>query len=198
MLCYSPNRSEASLSHCSQIQQIYVFTRTIHTRAITMLPLWTFSAMFVAVVAPVCMLLLQALWAWLGAIVFPLSRWRSYLPRQRSTTEQACASEPSGDHQLPPATPAQVAALIQSRRSIFPKSMTGAPVSRDSILAMLQAANWAPTHGRTEPWRFVVLGRAGMEAMQLLTEDIFRSQLAGHPEMLHVRSCCCADFTPTR
>jgi len=25
---------------------------------------------------------------------------------------------------------------------------------------MLEAANWAPTHGKTEPWRFVVLDRA--------------------------------------
>lgn len=83
-------------------------------------------------------------------------------------------------------TPEQLVLLIRSRRSIFPKHMTGETVPQDSITAMLEAANWAPTHGRTEPWRFVVLGKAGMEVMQLLTEDILRCQLAGRPEVLQV------------
>lgn len=30
----------------------------------------------------------------------------------------------------------------------------------DVIEEMLEAANWAPTHGKTEPWRFVVLRSA--------------------------------------
>ena len=34
---------------------------------------------------------------------------------------------------------------------------------------MLEAANWAPTHGKTEPWRFVVLGRQAQEEMIDLT-----------------------------
>lgn len=57
-------------------------------------------------------------------------------------------------------TPAQLAQLIKSRRSIYPKHMTGDRVSTPHINAMLEAANWAPTHGHTEPWRFVVLGRS--------------------------------------
>ena len=34
---------------------------------------------------------------------------------------------------------------------------------------LLEAANWAPTHGRTEPWKFVVLGRAKQEELLDLT-----------------------------
>ena len=30
-------------------------------------------------------------------------------------------------------------------------------MSSELLRAMLEAANWAPTHGITEPWRFVVL-----------------------------------------
>ena len=30
---------------------------------------------------------------------------------------------------------------------------------------MLDAANWAPTHGKTEPWRFVVMGREASKEM---------------------------------
>ncbi len=36
---------------------------------------------------------------------------------------------------------------------------------RSIVEAMLEAANWAPTHGKTEPWRFVVLGRAAQEEL---------------------------------
>lgn len=36
---------------------------------------------------------------------------------------------------------------------------------REQVEQLLEAANWAPTHGRTEPWRFVVLGKAGQQQM---------------------------------
>ncbi|TDH71742.1 hypothetical protein CCR75_002188 [Bremia lactucae] len=48
-------------------------------------------------------------------------------------------------------------ALIAERRSIFPTDYdSDKKVPRDVLKKMLTAANWAPTHGRTEPWRFVV------------------------------------------
>lgn len=47
--------------------------------------------------------------------------------------------------------------LIRSRRAIFPKSYRpGKPVERAIIEQLLENANWAPTHKRTEPWRFQV------------------------------------------
>ena len=46
--------------------------------------------------------------------------------------------------------------------------------TRSIIEAMLEAANWAPTHGRTEPWRFVVLGRQAQEDMIDLTLKVCR------------------------
>ena len=36
----------------------------------------------------------------------------------------------------------------------------------------MEAANWAPTHGRTEPWKFVVLGRAQQEKLLDLTLEV--------------------------
>ncbi|MBP1841129.1 nitroreductase family protein [Formosa algae] len=47
--------------------------------------------------------------------------------------------------------------LIQNRRSVFPDQYNDKPVSNAVILELLEAANWAPTHKRTEPWRFKVL-----------------------------------------
>ena len=34
---------------------------------------------------------------------------------------------------------------------------TGEEVAREHVQQMLDASNWAPTHGKTEPWRFVVM-----------------------------------------
>lgn len=51
----------------------------------------------------------------------------------------------------------QVSALIQRRRAVPPKFYTpGKPVDRAIIEQLLENANWAPTHKRTEPWRFRV------------------------------------------
>jgi nitroreductase len=45
---------------------------------------------------------------------------------------------------------------IRSRRSIKPDKMKPDPVDRALLEQMLDAARWAPTHGMSEPWRFVV------------------------------------------
>jgi len=56
----------------------------------------------------------------------------------------------------------QLLAVIKARRSIFPKDYTGELVQRAHLETMLEASNWAPTHGKTEPWRFVVLEKDGI------------------------------------
>ena len=59
-------------------------------------------------------------------------------------------------------TPEQTLALLKKRRSIFPKDYNGRgrAVSEADVRLMLEAATWAPTHKRTEPWRFVVFSGA--------------------------------------
>mmetsp|Transcript_96220 Transcript_96220/g.310667 ORF Transcript_96220/g.310667 Transcript_96220/m.310667 type:complete len:272 (-) Transcript_96220:64-879(-) len=49
-------------------------------------------------------------------------------------------------------------ALLKQRRSIFPKDYNGRgrAITDEDIQLLLDGANWAPTHKRTEPWRFVV------------------------------------------
>jgi len=46
--------------------------------------------------------------------------------------------------------------LIRRRRSVNPNGFKPRKVQRDQLENMLEAANWAPTHGLTEPWRFTV------------------------------------------
>src|SRR5580698_11620712 len=46
--------------------------------------------------------------------------------------------------------------LIVDRRSIKPAVLNGKKIDDRQIVRLLTLANWAPTHGFTEPWRFVV------------------------------------------
>lgn len=46
--------------------------------------------------------------------------------------------------------------LVKDRRSIKPALMNGGKIDDTQIRQLLSLANWAPTHGFTEPWRFVV------------------------------------------
>jgi len=42
--------------------------------------------------------------------------------------------------------------IIKSRRTITPKDFNGNEVTQDEMRDVLEAANWAPTHKKTEPW----------------------------------------------
>lgn len=46
---------------------------------------------------------------------------------------------------------------IKDRRSIFPAQYNADKVTREQINLLLEAANWAPSHRKTEPWRFYVI-----------------------------------------
>lgn len=60
----------------------------------------------------------------------------------------------------PPERDAQSAArllnAIATRRSFGLKEVAPEPIDLALVAQLLEAANWAPSHGKTEPWRFVV------------------------------------------
>ncbi|MFY0253682.1 nitroreductase [Chitinophaga sp. 30R24] len=45
---------------------------------------------------------------------------------------------------------------ITSRRSVKPTSMNGRKIADETVQQLLQLADWAPTHGYTEPWYFTI------------------------------------------
>ncbi len=47
--------------------------------------------------------------------------------------------------------------LIKRRRAVFPAQYNKKPIAKSDLVKILEAANWAPTHKKTEPWRFKVL-----------------------------------------
>lgn len=55
--------------------------------------------------------------------------------------------------------------LIRQRRSVFPAQYIDKPIAKSDIEKILEAANWAPTHRKTEPWRFKVLQGNSKEAL---------------------------------
>lgn len=63
-------------------------------------------------------------------------------------------------------TPSDISNLIRKRRSIFPKTYIDKPIEREIIEEVLENANWAPTHKKTEPWRFKVLTEGALERLR--------------------------------
>lgn len=50
----------------------------------------------------------------------------------------------------------QIDEAIRSRRAVYPHMYSDAPIADEEIWEVLESANWAPTHKKTEPWRFRV------------------------------------------
>lgn len=46
--------------------------------------------------------------------------------------------------------------LKKDRKSVFPQFFTDQPIEVATLEALFENASWAPTHARTEPWRWIV------------------------------------------
>ena len=55
--------------------------------------------------------------------------------------------------------------IIKSRRSIFPKDYTTEQIPQEVLDKILESANYAPSHKKTNPWRFRVF--QGIEKTEL-------------------------------
>jgi F420 biosynthesis protein FbiB-like protein len=68
-------------------------------------------------------------------------------------------------HRLPGARPLDLPEILRGRRSV--RRLRSDPVPSELVIAVLEAAAWAPSPHGTQPWRFVVL-----------TEDERKQELA--------------------
>lgn len=48
--------------------------------------------------------------------------------------------------------------IIKSRRAVMPAMYSDENISDSELKLIIESANWAPTHKKTEPWRFKVIG----------------------------------------
>lgn len=70
--------------------------------------------------------------------------------------------------------PALLFEAIRTRRSFGLKELSPEPIGLDLVTQILEAANWAPSHKKTEPWRFVVYSGDGRAALGAAFGEAYR------------------------
>lgn len=67
--------------------------------------------------------------------------------------------------------------LIKHRRSVFlDQFSSGKPVDDHIIKQILENATYAPTHGKTEPWRFVVFSGEGRKKLADFQSNLYKEE----------------------
>ena len=64
--------------------------------------------------------------------------------------------------------------IIAERRSIKPAVFNGKKIENHQIRQLLDLANWAPTHGFTEPWRFIVYSGEAVQQFSHRHAELYR------------------------
>jgi nitroreductase len=65
--------------------------------------------------------------------------------------------------------------LIRNRRSVFPDQFeAGRQIPNETIQQILENATWAPNHGHTEPWHFVVFTGDGLKKLADFQSQLYK------------------------
>lgn len=80
--------------------------------------------------------------------------------------------------QASPIDPEALLSVIAARRSMGLSRLSAQSVDRRLIERMVEAANWAPSHEDTEPWRFTVFMGEGREQLFQIFEAAQRDDAA--------------------
>jgi nitroreductase len=67
----------------------------------------------------------------------------------------------------------EVLEIIKQRRSVYPRQYTGEKIENNVVKELLEAANWAPTHKYTEPWRFKVFNGESLEKLVAFQRQLY-------------------------
>jgi nitroreductase len=69
--------------------------------------------------------------------------------------------------------------LMKNRRSVFPDQFeAGKHIPDETVEQILENARWAPNHGQTEPWHFVVFTGGGLKTLADFQSQLYK-QTAG-------------------
>jgi nitroreductase len=69
----------------------------------------------------------------------------------------------------------EIERLIRNRRSVFVKQYKDGHIPDAIIERILENATWAPNHGQTEPWHFVVFTRNGLKKLADFQSELYKS-----------------------
>jgi len=68
--------------------------------------------------------------------------------------------------------------VISQRRSIYPPAYNDEPIDDETIKAVLENANWAPNHKKTEPWRWKVIRKDGLSRLSKYLGEYYKANTA--------------------
>ena len=69
----------------------------------------------------------------------------------------------------------EINSLIRNRRSTFPAQYdTTKKVDDEIVKQILENATWAPNHGQTEPWKFVVFTGEGLQKLATFQSEFYK------------------------
>jgi nitroreductase len=69
----------------------------------------------------------------------------------------------------------QINWLIKNRRSVFVNQFVkGKHIPDEIVMQLLENANWAPTHKKTEPWRFTVFTDEGLKKFAAFQSALYK------------------------
>lgn len=71
-----------------------------------------------------------------------------------------------------------ISQIIRNRRAIYPPGYTGEVIAKEKIQLLLENSNWAPTHKKTEPWRFKVLSGTALHRLSHFLAEQYRSDVS--------------------
>lgn len=66
--------------------------------------------------------------------------------------------------------------IVENRRTIKSNLMNGRVINDEDINRILSLANYAPTHGLTEPWRFIVYGNEEVKLFCSAHAELYKSE----------------------
>lgn len=72
----------------------------------------------------------------------------------------------------------QLKSIITTRRNIKPFAMNGKHIPDEQIQSLLELADWAPTHGYTEPWYFPVFSGDAVKRFCLAHAELYKANTA--------------------
>jgi len=69
---------------------------------------------------------------------------------------------------------AEINKLIRNRRSVYPVQFSDKIIAPEVIQQILENANWAPTHKKTEPWRFFIFAGEAKEDLGKFQAEMYK------------------------
>lgn len=78
-----------------------------------------------------------------------------------------------------------ISETIKNRRAVFPAQYNDQPISKGEVLTILESANWAPTHKRTEPWRFKVFHGVSQIALGKFISETYKQTTENFSEFTY-------------